>query len=140
MPVGRAALALSFAAVALAAARCDGTTCVDRNPDVGSLCLPAAVQADQAAVIEVRESCGLCSTQPQCEATLIDGEVHVDLHAQLCNDGSISCDTNLCLQRTVRCTLPSLPEGDWPLLLPGNQIRLLRVRTDGLSSCQLPAP
>ena len=113
MPSGRAALALSFAAVALAAARCDNTTCLDRHPDVGNLCLPAAVQANQTAVIEVQESCGLCSTQPQCDSMLIDGEVHIDLHAQLCN---------------VRCTLPSLPEGDWPLLLPGNQIRLLRVR------------
>ena len=140
MPSGRAALALSFAAVALAAARCDNTTCIDRHPDVGSLCLPATLQANQAAVIEVRESCGLCSTPPQCDSTLIDAEVHVDIHAQLCNDGSVTCDTNLCLQRTVRCTLPSLPEGDWPLLLPGNEIRLLRVREGGVSSCQLSAP
>jgi len=135
---GRAALALTIAALALASTRCDGTTCIDRNPDVGTLCLPAAVQADQTAVIEVRESCGLCSTQPQCDASLVDGEVRVDLHAQLCNDGSVTCDTNLCLHRTARCTLPSLPAGDWPLVLPGNQTRLLRVRQVGLSSCQLP--
>ena len=140
MPARRAALAISFAAAALAAARCDNTTCIDRNSDVGTLCLPATVQADQAAVIEVQESCGLCSTQPLCDSMLIDGEVHVDLHAQLCNDGSITCNTNSCLQRVVRCTLPSLPAGDWPLLLPGNQIRLLRVRPDGQSSCQLSAP
>jgi len=112
---------------------------MDRSSDVGSLCLPATVQAGQTSVIEVRESCGLCSTQPQCETTLIDGAVQLDLHAQLCNDGSISCDTNLCLQRIVRCTLPSLPEGDWPLVLPGNQTRLIRVREGGLSNCRLPA-
>jgi hypothetical protein len=140
MPRGRPVLALTLAALALGSLRCEGTTCIDRNPDVGTLCLPAPVQADQTAVIEVRESCGLCSTQPQCDATLIDGEVRVDLHAQLCNDGSITCDTNLCLHRTVRCTLPSLPAGDWPLVLPGNQVRLLRVRQEGLSSCQLPTP
>jgi hypothetical protein len=140
MPRGHPALALTLAALAVASLRCQGTTCIDRNPDVGTLCLPAAVQADQTAVIEVRESCGLCSTQPQCDAILIDGEVRVDLHAQLCDDGSITCDTNLCLHRTARCTLPSLPAGDWPLVLPGNQTRLLRVRQQGLSSCQLPPP
>lgn len=140
MPSGRAAFALSLAALALASARCDNSTCVDRNSDVGSLCVPATVQAGQTSVIEVRESCGLCSSQPQCDTRLIDGEVRVEVHAQLCNDGSISCNTNLCLERIVRCTLPSLPEGDWPLVLPGNQTRLIRVREGGLSSCRLPAP
>jgi hypothetical protein len=140
MPLRRAVLALPVAALALASARCDGTTCVDRNPDVGAVCVPAAVQPDQSAVIEVRESCGLCSSTPHCDTRLIVGEVHVDLHAQICNDGSVRCDTNLCLQRIVRCTLPSLPAGDWPLVLPGNQVRLLRVREGGLRACQLPAP
>jgi hypothetical protein len=140
MPLGRAAFALSLAALALASARCDNTTCVDRNPDVGAVCLPPTVQAGQTSVIEVRESCGLCSSQPQCDSTLIDGAVRVELHARICNDGSVTCDTNLCLQRIVRCTLPSLPQGDWPLVLPGNQARLIRVREGGLSSCRLPAP
>jgi hypothetical protein len=138
MSFGRCALALSVAALALAAARCDSTACLDRNADVGTLCLPDTVQPGQTFQIEVREACGLCSTQPQCDATLLDGEVRVDLHAQLCNDGSVTCDTNLCLQRIVRCTLPSLPVGDWPLVLPGNQIRVLRVRDGGLSSCRIP--
>jgi len=140
MPLGRAAFALFLAALALASARCDNTSCIDRNPDIGASCLPPTVQAGQTSVIEVRESCGLCSTRPQCDTTLIDGEVRVEVHAQLCNDGSITCDTNLCLQRVLRCTLPSLPEGDWPLVLPGNQMRLIRVREGGLSSCRLPAP
>jgi len=138
MSLRRAAVALSFAAVAIAASRCDNTSCIDRNADVGVLCLPDTVQPGQTFQIEVREACGLCSTQPQCEATLLDGEVRVDLHGQLCNDGSITCDTNLCLQRIVRCTLPSLPAGDWPLVLAGNQIRVLRVRDGGLSSCRIP--
>ncbi len=81
MSLGRAAFALALAALALASARCDNTTCMDRSSDVGSLCL----------------------------------------------------------QRIVRCTLPSLPEGDWPLVLPGNQTRLIRVREGGLSNCRLPA-
>lgn len=140
MSLGRAAFALSLAALAVASARCDSSTCIDRNPDVGVLCLPATIQPDQTSVIEVREACGLCSTQPQCDSRLIDGEVHVELHAQLCNDGSVACDTALCLQRTTRCTLPSLPQGDWPLVLPGNQFRVMRVREGGLSSCQLPVP
>jgi hypothetical protein len=138
MALRRAALALSFAAAALAAARCDTTSCIDRNADVGTLCLPDTVQAGRTFQIEVREACGLCSTQPQCHATLLDGEVRVDLQAQLCNDGSVNCDTNLCLERIVRCTLPSLPSGDWPLVLAGNQVRVLRVREGGSSSCRIP--
>jgi hypothetical protein len=137
MSTSRVALAL-LAIAAVATARCDTTTCIDRSPNVGSACLPTTVQPDQNFVIEVRESCGLCSTNPQCDATLLNGEVHVDLHAQLCNDGSITCDTNLCLQRTVQCTLPALPAGDWPLVLPGNQTRLIVVRSGGVSSCRLP--
>jgi len=132
---------LFSAIVALLAAgsfRCDNTTCVDRRPDVSSACLPAAVQPDQTFTIQVREACGLCSTQPKCDSTLVDGAVRVNVHAQLCNDGSITCDTSLCLQRLVLCTLPSLPVGDWPLLLPANQVRLIRVRDGGVSSCQLP--
>lgn len=136
----RAVLTLSLAALAAASVRCDSNTCIDRNPDVGVLCLPATIQPDQTSVIEVREACGLCSSPPQCESRLIDGEVRVDLHAQLCNDGSVTCNSILCLQRIARCTLPSLPEGDWPLVLPGNQLRVMRVRQGGLSSCQLPAP
>lgn len=138
MSLRPSAFALSLAALSLASARCDNTSCIDRNADVGSLCLPDTVQSGQTSQIEVREACGLCSTQPQCDATLLDGEVRVDLRAQICNDGSISCNTNLCLQRIVRCTLPSLPAGDWPLVLPGNQVRLLRVRDGGLSSCRIP--
>jgi len=132
---------LFSAIVALLAAgsfRCDNTTCVDRRPDVSSACLPAAVQPDQTFTIQVREACGLCSTQPKCDSTLVDGAVRVNVHAQLCNDVSITCDTSLCLQRLVLCTLPSLPVGDWPLLLPANQVRLIRVRDGGVSSCQLP--
>jgi hypothetical protein len=131
--------ALAFLAIAAASSfHCDTASCIDRKPDVGSACLPDPVQADQTFVIQVREACGLCSTQPQCNATLVDGQVRVDIHSQVCNDGSITCDTNLCLQRTIQCTMPSLQTGDWPLLLPGNQVRVIRVREGGLSSCQLP--
>jgi hypothetical protein len=140
MSSGRAFFVLSLAALGLASVRCDATSCIDRAPDVGTLCLPAAVQPDQTSLIEVREACGLCSSTPQCVTRLIDGEVLVDVHAQLCNDGSVACATNRCLQRVVRCTLPALPEGDWPLVLPGNQVRVLRVRQGGVSSCQLPPP
>ncbi|HWE24456.1 MAG TPA: hypothetical protein VG496_11030 [Myxococcales bacterium] len=137
MRLSRAALAL-FAVAATGSFHCDNATCIDRQPDVGSVCLPTIVQSDQTFNIQVQEACGLCSTQPQCTATLVDGEVHVDLHAQLCNDGSITCDTNLCLQRIIQCTMPSLPAGDWPLFLQGNQVRVIRVRDGGLSNCQLP--
>jgi hypothetical protein len=133
----RPALAI-LAVLAALSFRCDNATCIDRQPDVGSACVPATVQADQTFTIQVREACGLCSTQPQCNATLVDGEVRVDIGAQICSDSTITCDTNLCLQRTIACILPSLPAGDWPLVLPGNQVRVIRVREGGLSSCQLP--
>jgi hypothetical protein len=137
MRLGRTAFAL-FAALAAGSFHCNDTTCVDRKPDVGSVCVPDTVQPDQTFTIQVREACGLCSTPPTCEATLLSGQVRVDVHAQFCNDGSVTCDTNLCLQRTVQCVLPSLTVGDWPLLLPGNSVRVIRVRDGGLSSCQLP--
>jgi hypothetical protein len=131
----------AFALLALLCAgsfRCDNATCIDRKPDVGRVCVPATVQPDQTFTIQVQEACGLCSTQPQCDATLLAGQVHLDVHAQFCNDGSVTCDTNLCLQRTVQCVLPSLPAGDWPLLLPGSQALVIHVQDGGLSSCRLP--
>jgi hypothetical protein len=137
MRLGRSAFAL-LTFLAAGSFRCDTATCIDRRPDVGSACVPDTVQPEQTFTIQVREACGLCSTQPKCDATLLNGQVRVDIHAQLCNDGSVTCDTSLCLQRTVQCILPSLPVGDWPLLLPGNLVRVIRVRDGGLSSCQLP--
>src|SRR5919204_5716816 len=96
----------SFAIVVFLAAgsfRCDTATCVDHKPDVGSACVPDTVQPDQTFTIQVREACGLCSTQPACDAILLSGEIRVDVHAQFCNDGSTACDTDLCLQRIVQC-------------------------------------
>ncbi len=135
MRANRTLPAVAVALAALGSVRCDNVSCTDLNPDVGGSCVPGTVVPDQTSMIEVREACGQCSTQPQCDATLIDGAVNVQLHSQICNDRS--CTTLLCLQRVVRCTLPSLPEGDWPLILPGNQTRLLRVRSGGTSSCRL---
>ena len=70
MSSDRTFFVLSLAALGLASVRCDSTSCIDRPPDVGTLCLPATVQPDQTSVIEVREACGLCSSTPQCENSL----------------------------------------------------------------------
>jgi len=138
MQLSRTACALVLAALAAASARCNGNSCVDYSPAVGSLCLPDTLQADQKSIIEVRESCNQCSTPPQCSATLINGVVNVELHSQICSDTQTVC-TAICLQRTARCTLPALAAGDYTLVLPGTLLRALRVREGGESSCQLPA-
>ena len=39
----------------------------------------------------------------------------------------------------MRCTLPALAAGTYPLVVAGNQNYLLNVAEGGLSSCQLPA-
>jgi hypothetical protein len=133
----RATFAPIVAVLALGSARCNSNDCIDYNPDVGSLCLPDTLQADEKTIIEVRESCNQCSSPPQCDATLINGIVNVQLHSQLCSDTTAQC-TAICLQRTARCTLPPLASGDYTLVLPGNLMRALRVREGGVSSCQLP--
>jgi hypothetical protein len=130
---------IALAAVALGTVRCETGTCTDLSPDVASLCVPDTLMPDQTAVIEVRETCGICSSPPQCNATLTSGAVVVELHSQFCTDVQLNCNLNSpCLQQIARCTLPALGEGDYPLILPGNQTRLLHVRAGGQRNCQLP--
>jgi hypothetical protein len=114
---------------------CDSTSCTDLTPTPSEICVPRTIAPDQGAVIQLREACGQCSSQPTCDAALRDGAVYIDLHSEVCSDVSITCPSSPCQQRLIRCTLPALAQGDYTLIAPGNQVRLLRVQTGGVSSC-----
>jgi hypothetical protein len=133
----RAFYASSVAALLAAAPACSTVSCTDVTPIPGSICIPPTITPDQSSVIEVREACGQCTTQPTCDTTLRNGAVYLDLHSQLCSDVSVTCPSSPCLQRIVQCTLPALGAGDYALIAPGNQQYLLRVESGGVSSCTL---
>jgi hypothetical protein len=129
--------ALVLGSVAMLHAGCSTVDCTDLTPIAGAVCLPNMLEPDQSAVIEVREACGQCTTQPTCETTLRNGAVYLDLHSQLCSDVSITCPSSPCLQRVVQCTIPALGAGNYTLIAPGDQQFLLHVQTGGVSSCSL---
>lgn len=137
----RFALFLS-AFFAAASAGCSSTTCEDVSADVGSLCLPDTVAPNVSTVVEVREQCGRnCTLAPGCTATLRAGTVYLDLRQQRCSDtGFAGCDQTICQFRTARCLLPALAPGDYTLVVPGGDNRILRVRGGGDAACQLPVP
>jgi hypothetical protein len=133
----RALFAIFLALLCAAAPGCSTVSCTDLSPIPATVCVPDLVAPDQGAVIEMREACGQCSTQPTCDATLRNGAVYVDLHSEICSDVAITCPSTPCLQRVVRCTLPALGAGSYALIVPGNQQYLLRVQSGGVSSCTL---
>jgi hypothetical protein len=131
----RALAAASVAGLCASGAGCSNTTCTSLNPIAGAICIPVTIAPDQNAVIQVREACGQCSSQPTCDTTFRDGAVYLDLSSEICTDVSITCPSTPCLQRLVRCTLPPLASGDYQLIAPGSQQYLLHVRSGGVSSC-----
>jgi len=135
----RVCAAAALASLCVAGAGCDSVSCNSITPATGSLCVPGVLQPNQNSSIEVREECGLCSTVPSCEAILRDGAVFLTLHSQVCSDAPQNCAQQDCPQRVVRCVLPSLATGTYPLVVAGNQNYVLNVAEGGLSSCKLPA-
>ncbi|TMB29008.1 MAG: hypothetical protein E6J61_16505 [Deltaproteobacteria bacterium] len=135
----RVCAAAALASLCVAGAGCDSVSCNSITPAAGSLCLPGVVQANQGSAIEVREECGLCSTIPSCETILRDGAVFLTLHSQVCSDAPQNCAAQDCPQRVVKCTLPALASGTYPLVVTGNQNYVLSVQEGGQSSCKLPA-
>ena len=119
--------------------RCDTTSCNAITPAAGSVCVPNVIQPDQNSAIEVREECGVCSSTPSCDAILRDGAVYLTLTSQICSDVASNCSAQDCPQRVVRCTLPALSAGTYPLIVTGTQNYLLNVQQGGQSSCKLPA-
>jgi hypothetical protein len=137
MPL-RACAAAVLASLCAAAVGCDDTSCNSITPVAGSVCVPNIVQPDQSSAIEVREECGLCSSVPTCDAILRNGAVYVTLSSQICSDVAPNCASQDCPQRVVRCTLPPLAAGTYPLVVTGTQNYLLNVQEGGQSSCKLP--
>jgi hypothetical protein len=135
----RVCVAAALASLCVAGAGCDSVSCNSITPAAGSLCLPGVIQANQRSSIEVREECGLCSAIPSCEAILRDGAVFLTLHSQICSDAAPNCASQDCPQRVVKCALPALGSGSYPLVVTGNQNYLLSVKESGQSSCKLPA-
>ena len=134
----RVCTAAALASLCVAGVGCDSVSCNSITPAAGSICLPGVLQANQGSSIEVREECGLCSTVPSCEAILRDGAVFVTLHSQICSDAAQNCAAQDCPQRVVKCALPALGSGTYPLVVAGNQNFLLSVQEGGQSSCKLP--
>ena len=135
----RVCAAAAFASLCVAGAGCDSVSCNAITPAAGSICLPSVLQANQGSSIEVREQCGLCSTNPSCEAILRDGAVFLTLHSQICSDAPQNCALVDCPQRIVKCALPALASGTYPLVVTGSQNYLLSVQEGGQSSCKLPS-
>jgi hypothetical protein len=132
---------LLWAALALLCAACssNGATCDTKTDDLGEICLPAQIAPGIPAQFDVRELCSPgCSSNPSCSALFINGAVVLDVENDVCSDQltSATCVAMGCLQRTVRCDLPALGAGDYPLIVPGGPPRLLRVRPGGSSSCR----
>jgi hypothetical protein len=138
MPL-RVCAVLTLASLCAAGVGCSEVSCNSITPAAGSICVPNVIQPDQNSAIEVREECGVCSAVPSCDAILRDGAVYLTLNSQICSDVAPNCASQDCPQRVVRCTLPALSAGTYPLIVTGNQTSLLNVQPGGQSSCKLPA-
>jgi len=133
-------IAASLAALALAA--CSTDNCNTVVADVGELCLPQTAAPNVQLAIEARELCGRgCSHQPGCSAIMRNGQLVLDVSQEICQDVQfLNCIQLGCVTRTIRCTLPALPEGDYTLVAPGSPVQLLRVRGGGQTACHFPTP
>jgi hypothetical protein len=138
MPL-RVCAVLGLASLCAAGTGCSDVSCNAITPAAGSVCVPSIIQPDQSSAIEVREECGVCSAVPSCDAILRNGAVYLTLSSQICSDVNANCSSQDCPQRVVRCTLPALSAGMYPLIVTGTQNYLLNVQQGGQSSCKLPA-
>ena len=131
-------LALAFQLLA----GCSSDSCRTITADVGALCLPPSAAAGQETVIEVRELCGPgCSHDPNCTAFLRNGQVVLTIEQDLCSEAAFQqCVQIQCVQRVVRCRLPSLAPGDYAIVAPGAPLQLLHVAPGGQAACQFDSP
>jgi hypothetical protein len=130
----------ALAALALLAS-CS-SDCRNVAANISAVCLPDVVTERQVAVVEVREACGVnCARAPHCDAVLTDGTLILALNEDECPGLYPGCEFAPCAQRLTPCRLPALAAGDYPVVVPGSQNRLLHVRAmGGVSSCRLPVP
>ena len=130
---------LPGAAILLLAAACtDTNTCDTKTVDLGNLCLPSTVAPNIPAQLDAIELCGPgCSGTPTCSALYRNGVVVVSAEQDVCTQSfSTACEAQGCLQRTLRCVLPALAAGDYPMTIPGAPPRILHVQPGGSSSCR----
>ena len=129
-----------WAAALLLTCACDttGDVCQTSTTDIGEICLPAALAPGIPSVVEVRELCGNgCSGTPSCTALLRNAQVSLDVTQETCaSNFSATCLDQGCLQRVMRCVLPSLNEGRYTLAIPGGPARSIVVTAGGESSCR----
>lgn len=127
------------AALVLLAAACDnGVSCNTVTDDLGDLCVPSMVAVGIPSVFDVRELCGAgCTGAPTCTALFRNGQVLLDVEQEVCSDTqNATCADMGCQQRVLRCVIPALGIGDYPLVVPGGPSRLLRVQQGGVASCR----
>ena len=130
---------LACAALLLLAVACDnGDTCNTAAADVAEVCLPATVAPDLPVVVQVRELCGnTCSGLPDCSALYRNATVFLDFQQETCSSQlGTGCIQAGCRSAAVRCVLPALAPGDYPLRIPGGPSRMLHVVEGGASSCR----
>jgi hypothetical protein len=136
----RNALPLAAAlATALCACTDTGDICDSGTGAIGQICVPDPVAPSITTTIQMRELCGRgCSDLPSCTAVFRNAQVVLDVEQTVCNSQlTAACLSLGCLTRLVPCSLPSLPEGDYTLVVPGGPDQLLHVRSGGTSSCRL---
>jgi hypothetical protein len=134
--------ALLIAALACCACSDTGDICEDSAADIGAFCVPTPMAPGNIAVIQVQELCGRgCSDLPTCTALFRNAQVVLDVGHTTCQSQlSSGCESLGCLQRIIPCTLPQLNEGEYPLVIPGAPLELLRVQDGGTSICRLRLP
>jgi hypothetical protein len=116
--------------------------CTNVATNISAVCLPDVVAEGQVAVVDAREACGiLCARTPHCDVVLMDGTLVFGLHEDQCQTLTPGCEFTPCSQRVTACRIPELTAGDYPVIVPGSESRILHVRaTGGVSSCRLPVP
>src|ERR1700687_3816444 len=126
------------AALLLLAAACSDTTCDTRTADLGEICIPSSLAPGIPSQLDARELCGPgCSAAPNCSALYRNGSVFLAVDQDVCNTSSTAaCVARGCEQRTMRCVLPALAIGNYPRVVPGGPLRLLRVQPGGSTTCR----
>jgi hypothetical protein len=116
--------------------------CTNVAANISAVCLPDVLAEGQGAVVDAREACGVnCARTPHCDVVLTNGTLVFGLHEDECPNLYVGCEFGACSQSVAPCRIPALTAGDYPVIVPGSQSRLLHVRaTGGVSSCRFPAP
>lgn len=141
MPRAQNLLALAAPAALSLLLSCS-SDCVNVAANISTVCLPSTLSAGQVAIVDAREACGVnCARAPHCDVVLTDGTLVFSLHEDECPSLTPGCEFTPCAQRVAVCRVPALTAGDYPVVVPGSQGRVLHVSAaGGVSACRLPVP